>query len=134
MSRHRSRKTIPRRRSTALIALLAVLALELVGATNANAAAAVGRLSSFGANSYGELGNNSTTNASSPGPVLSLPLGATSFAAGTQHTPALIPDSSVVAWGRNGSGELGVNDESGPTGGSGRPTAWRPTPPARRGP
>src|SRR2546426_9209166 len=101
MSMHRGRKSSPRRRTAAVIVIVVVLSLELVGATTAYAAAAVGLLSSFGANAYGELGNNSTTNASSPVTVVGLPLGATTFAAGTRHSLAILPDTSVVAWGRN---------------------------------
>ena len=95
--------------------MLAVLSVQLVGASSAQAAPAVGLVSSFGANAYGELGNNSTSNALSPVAVSGLPLGATTFAAGTRHTLAILPDTSVVAWGRNDSGELGINNNTGPT-------------------
>src|SRR5258706_3745158 len=128
MSVHRSPKTSRRRRNASVIALAATMSLQLFGVTGAHAAAAVGLVSSFGANAYGELGNNSTTNASSPVAVSGLPLGATTFAAGSRHSLAILPDTSVVAWGRNGSGELGINNKTGPTVCSGVSSACSLTP------
>src|SRR5207245_682848 len=54
MSAPRSRKSPSRRRTASIIMLAAATSLQLVGATSAHAAAAVGLVSSFGANAYGE--------------------------------------------------------------------------------
>ncbi len=115
MDLHRIRRSRPLRRSASIVVLSVMVSVQLFGAETANASPAVGRLVSFGANSYGELGNNSTTNAKVPVGVSGFPLGASKFAAGTRHNLAILPDTSVVAWGRNESGELGVGEQTGPT-------------------
>ncbi len=61
-------------------------------------------------------GSSATGPPPSPGPVIastvlsaaSVPLGgATAISAGSQHTCALLTDSSVVCWGWNGAGQIG---------------------------
>jgi alpha-tubulin suppressor-like RCC1 family protein len=94
---------------------IAAVSLQLVAAGPAGAAPSVGRLQSFGANAYGELGDNSTTDASTPVAVASMSLGAAMFSAGTRHSLAILPNGNVVAWGRNQSGELGLGEQTGPT-------------------
>jgi alpha-tubulin suppressor-like RCC1 family protein len=69
----------------------------------------VGIVETFGANSYGELGINSMTDAHTPAAVTGLPNGVAVIAAGARHSLAILSDSSVVAWGRDTSGELGIN-------------------------
>lgn len=107
-------KPVTRWKQAGALAVVAALAVPIL-ATPAQAAAASGRLVSFGANTYGELGNNATTDSSTPVNVMGVPLGATSFAAATRHNLAVLPDTTVVAWGRNASGELGIGNETGPS-------------------
>ncbi|MCX6875987.1 MAG: cadherin-like beta sandwich domain-containing protein [Verrucomicrobia bacterium] len=72
-----------------------------------------GTLAAWGDNSYGQLGNNSTTNSKLPGWVD--PTGAlagrtvVAIAAGDHHSLALCADGTLAAWGNNGSGQLGDN-------------------------
>src|SRR5262245_32081337 len=103
------------RRSAVAAALLVGASLApIVAAPPASALAPVGILDAMGANSYGELGNNSTTNALTPVGVKNLPNGVVAIAAGARHSLAILSDSSVMAWGRNDSGELGTNDTTDP--------------------
>jgi alpha-tubulin suppressor-like RCC1 family protein len=62
----------------------------------------------WGYNFYGELGNVTTTNSSTPIAV-SLPSGTTvtAVAAGGGHSLALTSTGQVLAWGSNGYGQLG---------------------------
>ena len=62
----------------------------------------------WGNNAYGQLGNGTTTNTSTPAPV-NLPAGtpATAIAAGALHNLALTSSGQVLAWGENLYGELG---------------------------
>ncbi len=75
-----------------------------------------GSLASWGANTYGQLGDNTLTNRSVPGPVnavsgTSALHGRTpaSVVAGSTHVLTLCTDGNVVAWGLNASGQLGDN-------------------------
>lgn len=71
-----------------------------------------GKVSCWGYNAQGQLGTESTTNANVP-PVTSIDLGtgriATSIAAGAYHNCATRDDYSLVCWGYNNKGELGVS-------------------------
>jgi hypothetical protein len=62
----------------------------------------------WGANFFGQLGNNST--ATSLSPVLAIPVntGATSVAAGTYHTCAVV-NGGAQCWGAADSGQLGIS-------------------------
>jgi len=72
-----------------------------------------GTMAAWGYNSYGQLGNNNTVNASAP--VLVNQTGvlagkmATAVSAGSSHNLALCSDGTMVAWGYNSSGQLGNN-------------------------
>lgn len=64
----------------------------------------------WGANTYGQLGNNDTSGVSklSPQPVVGLAAtGMTGICAGGTHTLAFKNNSSAYAWGNNGYGQLG---------------------------
>jgi alpha-tubulin suppressor-like RCC1 family protein/phosphodiesterase/alkaline phosphatase D-like protein len=83
------------------------------GSSHSLALCSDGTIAAWGGNSYGQLGNNSTS--SSPIPVAVNISGAlagkivTAIAAGDQHSLALCSDGTLAAWGSNGSGELGDN-------------------------
>src|SRR5204863_9618311 len=68
----------------------------------------------WGRNQDGQLGNgDSTTDTALPGPVSGL--GAVSdLAAGGYHTCALMPDTTVRCWGRNGRGQVGNGNDTTP--------------------
>src|SRR5690606_4248868 len=72
---------------------------------------AAARPTAWGANSYGQLGDNSTTSRSvavavSQSGVLEGKV-VTSVAVGGEHSLALCSDGTLVAWGRNTYGQLG---------------------------
>ncbi len=83
------------------------------GAAHSLALCSDGTVAAWGANSYGELGNNST--AASLVPVLVNTAGALAnkaviaISAGRSHNLALCSDGAVAAWGRNFFGQLGNN-------------------------
>ena len=69
-----------------------------------------GSVLAWGNNTYGELGDGTTTVSPTPVPVaVNLPAGTrvTAIAAGYSYSLALTSDGSVLAWGANGDRELG---------------------------
>src|SRR5205814_310016 len=60
----------------------------------------------WGQNSYGEVGNGSVSNFSTPVVVAGV-TNPRALAVGGYHTCALRPDTSVGCWGENDFGELG---------------------------
>ena len=80
------------------------------GATNApilvQLVTGKGEVFAWGNNEAGQLGNNSTTNGSSPAPV-SVLSGVAAIAGGYEHSLALKGDGSVWAWGFGAYGQLG---------------------------
>ena len=65
-----------------------------------------GTVWAWGDNSYGQLGDATTTIRSTPVKVLGLS-GVTAISTGESHSVALKNDGTVWAWGNNGSGQLG---------------------------
>jgi len=79
------------------------------GTYHACALLASGAVQCWGLNSYGELGNGSTTNSSTPVAVTNLAGSVTAIAAGGYHTCALTTSGTMQCWGRNLDGQLGNN-------------------------
>jgi alpha-tubulin suppressor-like RCC1 family protein len=71
---------------------------------------AAGNLLSWGANSRGQLGDGTTLDRSSPGPVVGLPM-VVAVAAGGNHMLALAADGRVWSWGANSAGQLGLGNQ-----------------------
>ncbi|HUJ78879.1 MAG TPA: CARDB domain-containing protein, partial [Nitrospiria bacterium] len=79
----------------------------------------------WGYNSFGQLGNGTTTDASTPVPVSGIST-ATAITAGAYHTCALLANGTEACWGMNGNGQLGngtTTDASAPVPVSGITTA-----------
>jgi alpha-tubulin suppressor-like RCC1 family protein len=84
------------------------------GALHACALRAGGAVSCWGYNNYGNLGDGSTTQRTSPvavravgGAAGSTLTGVTRLAVGTTHACGIRADASVVCWGYNGYGQIG---------------------------
>jgi len=81
------------------------------GSNHSLALASNGRIYAWGYNAYGQLGDNTTTNRSTPvqvkaasnNPVTSM----AAIAAGSNHSLALMAEGLVYAWGSNSDGQLG---------------------------
>jgi alpha-tubulin suppressor-like RCC1 family protein len=65
-----------------------------------------GTVRCWGSNYFGQLGDGTTTDHTTPATVSGLS-GATAVAAGVYHTCALLGDGTVKCWGQNISGQLG---------------------------
>jgi len=61
----------------------------------------------WGYNASGQLGNNSTTDSTTPVVISGLDVYLTAISAGGEHTCALGVSGGVVCWGNNGHGQLG---------------------------
>ena len=66
-----------------------------------------GGVKCWGANNYGQLGDDSTTNRTTPVDVAGLGAGAIAIAAGYSHTCALTAAGNVLCWGQNDFGQIG---------------------------
>jgi len=65
-----------------------------------------GTVKTWGDNTYGQLGNDSTTDSNIPVTVDGI-TNAIAVAAGGFHTVALLSDGTIMAWGKNNYGQLG---------------------------
>jgi len=68
-----------------------------------------GTLWLWGRNNYGQLGNNSTTNVSSPIQTVSAGTNWKQVSNGSDYITAIKTDGTLWAWGENTFGELGTN-------------------------
>ena len=68
-----------------------------------------GAVKCWGANSYGQLGNGTTTGSAKPVAVSGLGKGIKALGAGGYHACALTTKGAPKCWGYNGEGELGDN-------------------------
>ena len=69
-----------------------------------------GTLWAWGANTYGNLGDNTTIHRSSPVQVIGGATNWKSAVCGTYHTVAIKTDGTLWCWGLNSSGQLGINN------------------------
>lgn len=91
----------------AISSLAMPVASLAAGGTHSVALYANGTLAAWGDNSNGQLGDGTVVSRMLPVQVLNLEGPVISVAAGAAHTLALLADGTVMAWGGNGSGQLG---------------------------
>lgn len=61
----------------------------------------------WGINTYGQVGDGTTTNRSTPTALTALASGVSGVAAGSNHTCAVKTDGTAWCWGQNNAGQLG---------------------------
>ena len=117
-----ARQTAPRQTGCSPVQVGSGFASVAAGYSHTVAVKTDGTLWAWGHNSYGQLGDGTTTNRLSPVQVGS---GFASVAAGYRHTVAVKTDGTLWAWGDNSYGQLGDGTDT--TGSA--PSRWAPASP-----
>jgi alpha-tubulin suppressor-like RCC1 family protein len=98
---------------TGALAGKTVVSVVAAGFSHSLALCSDGTVAAWGYNNYGQLGNNSTANRSSPVAVTTTGVLSSktviAIAGGASHSLALCSDGTVTAWGANTDGQLGNN-------------------------
>jgi alpha-tubulin suppressor-like RCC1 family protein len=90
--------------------VIAIANASIMGATSSYAVKSDGAVLAWGSNTVGQLGDGTTDRRPSPTPVSGLGVGSgvVELAAGLSHVLARKSDGTVLAWGNNSNGQLGV--------------------------
>jgi alpha-tubulin suppressor-like RCC1 family protein len=83
------------------------------GDGHACALTAAGGVLCWGDNQFGQLGDGTTTDRTSPVAVVGLAAGVVAVSAGDRHTCAVTADGGVRCWGANDTGQLGDGTDAG---------------------
>ena len=105
-------RSAPARSRCLLAAAVLVLCMVGIPSTPAGAAAPPGSPHSWGGNAFGELGSGTTTPRTTPGSVVGL-TDVIDVHAGREHVVALRTGGTVVTWGSNQMGQLGIGVNGG---------------------
>jgi len=105
--------TMNRSTPVAVSGLTSGVTAVAIGYSHTCAVTSGGGVQCWGYNSYGQLGDATTTDRSTPGDVSGLTSGVTSVAAGDNHTCAVTSGGGVQCWGDNVNGQIG-DGTSGP--------------------
>ena len=91
----------------AVTGLASGVATVAAGRYHTCAVTSAGALYCWGSNAYGQLGDGTTTNRSTPVAVSGLTSGVVAVAPGDFHTCAVTSVGAVLCWGANGFGQVG---------------------------